>query len=169
MEQQPQQQPATNLEVDVLTLMNKRLPNYVMNCMRAAGFDELEVIASMNITDNEENIINKIERYIDKRHKSNQEMFPPSCTLESMNSLPFEFPPGHRIRICKFVEEIKQLYKNTSLKAVLPRQGTKPCTTAKKTNDDAADQVLLSVHDVNCQVRESLKEWVRKEKSMHLS
>ena len=129
-----------------------------MNCMRAAGFDDLKVIASMNITDDEKNSISKIERYIDKRHKSNQEIFPPSCTLESMNSLPFEFPPRHHIRICKFVEEIKQLYKNKSLRAVLPH--TKLCTTAKKTNDNAVDQVLLSVYDFNCQVRESLKEWV---------
>jgi len=69
--------------------------------MKAAGFDDLKVIASMNITDDEEKSISKIERYIDKRHKSNQEIFPPSCTLKSMNSLHFELPPGHHIRICK--------------------------------------------------------------------
>ena len=58
-------------------------------------------------------------------------MLPSSCTLESMNSLPFEFPPGHHNRICEIVEEIKQLFKNMSLKAVLLH--TKPGTTVKKT------------------------------------
>ena len=169
MEQQPQQQSATSLEVDIFTLMDKRLPSYVMNCLKAAGFDELEVIASMDITDGEENSISKIERYIEKRHKNNPEMLPPCSTPESMNSLPFEFPPGHRIRICKFVEEIKQLSKNMSHKAV--SQCTKQCKTAKKTKltDKAANQVLLSVDDVHCQVLESLKEWIRKAKLMHLN
>ena len=70
-----------------------------------------------------------------------------------MNSLPFEFLPGNHNKICEFVEEIKQMFKNMSLKAVLPH--TKPGTTVKKNNDNVEDQVLLSVHDVNFQVCES--------------
>jgi len=169
MEQQPQQQSATSSEVDIFALMDKQLPSYVVNCLRAAGFDELEVIASMDITDGEENSINKIERYIEKRQKNNPEMLPPCCTPESMNSLPFEFPPGHRIRICKFVDEIKQLNKNMSHKAVSQR--TKQCTTTNKTKltDKAANQVLLSVNDVYCQVLESLKEWIHRAKLTHLN
>ena len=170
MEQQPQELSTTSLEVDILALMDKRLPTYVTNCLKAAGYDELEIIASMDITDGEGNSISTIERYIEKTHKSNPEMLLPCCTPESMNSLPFEFPPGHRIRICKFVEEVKQLSKNLSLKAV-SSQHTKQCITAKKTKlvDRAANQALLSVDDVSCQVLESVKDWICKAKLMHLS
>jgi len=129
MEKKSQLQPDTSLEVDIVALMDKRLPSYVGNCLRAAGFDELEVIASMDTSNGEDNSISKVERYIEKRHKHNQEMLPPCCTKESMSALPFEFPPGHRIRICKFVEEIKQLHKNMSHKAVSLH--TKLCTAAK--------------------------------------
>ena len=38
-----------SLEVDVNLLMQERLPRYVVNCLQAAGYDELEVIASYSI------------------------------------------------------------------------------------------------------------------------
>jgi len=61
-------------QVDLVALMEKRLPSYVINCLRAAGFDELEVKASMDIIDGEESSTSKIERYIEKRHKGNRHL-----------------------------------------------------------------------------------------------
>jgi len=83
------------VEVDVISLMEQKLPRYVMNCLKAAGYDEKEVIASMDTGDDENNSITKIEKYIDKHYKNNPDMCP---TISSSGTeLPFEFPPGHRI------------------------------------------------------------------------
>ena len=50
-------------KVDVNVLMQEQLPRYVVNCFQAAGYDELEVIASMDTTEGETNSISKIEKY----------------------------------------------------------------------------------------------------------
>jgi len=89
-----------------------------MNCLQAAGYDDLEVIVSMDVAESEKSsCISKIEEFIERRHKSNADMLPPQYPSETVNSLPFEFPPGHHVRICNFVYEVKQLYK-TKLKPV---------------------------------------------------
>ena len=47
MEPPSTDQSQDSLEVDVNLLMQQRLPRYVVNCLQAAGYDELEVIASI--------------------------------------------------------------------------------------------------------------------------
>jgi len=94
-----------------------------MNCLQEAGYDDLEVIASMDVAEGEKSsCISKIEEFIERRYKSNADMLPPQYPSESVNLLPFEFPSGHRVRICNFVHEVKQLYI-TKLKLV--SKGTK--------------------------------------------
>jgi len=61
------EQPSNDLEVDVLTLIEKRLPRYVMNCLQAAGYDDLEVIASMDVGE-KSSCISKIEEFIERQH-----------------------------------------------------------------------------------------------------
>ena len=61
-------------KVDVNLLMQEQLPSYVVNCFHAAGYDELEVIASMDTTEGETNSISKIKKYIDSHHKSNPDI-----------------------------------------------------------------------------------------------
>ena len=53
-------------EVDVISLMQKRLLRYVVNCLQATGYDELEVVASMDTTEGDGSGISKIENYIEK-------------------------------------------------------------------------------------------------------
>lgn len=56
--------PATQdslLEVDVNLLMQKQLPR--INCLQATGYDELEVIASMDTNEGEVSSISKIKKY----------------------------------------------------------------------------------------------------------
>ncbi len=39
----------TNEELDFLSVMREELPNYVVNCMLASGFDVPEVVCSMDV------------------------------------------------------------------------------------------------------------------------
>ena len=71
------EEPAGDLEVDVLELMKKRLPRYVVNCLQAAGYDDLEVIASMDVAEDEKSrCISTVEEYIERRHKTIQICYP---------------------------------------------------------------------------------------------
>jgi len=40
------EQPPSGSEIDVLSLIEERLPRYVMSCL---GYDDLEVIASLKV------------------------------------------------------------------------------------------------------------------------
>ena len=58
-------------------------------------YDEKDVIQALDTTENEGNSISTIERYINERHRDEPEL---NFGLSSGNpSLPFQFPPGHRL------------------------------------------------------------------------
>ena len=90
---------------DVLSLMRKQLP---VNCFLAAGFDVPEVISAMDITDNPGNSIPQIEGFIARKYNGDPRLDPINPTVD------FEFPPGHRIRICNFVHDIKERCKSNT-------------------------------------------------------
>ena len=84
--------------------MKAKLPEYIVNCLLTAGFDEVQVVASMDTSTNPGNSISQVESYIDTRFKGDTRFCNPA--LKGC-SLPMEFPPGHRIRIVNFVKEVK--------------------------------------------------------------
>ena len=68
-----------------------------------SGFDDIDAIAEMCTDDGPKNSVSVIENFIDKR-KANH----PKCM--GPHQLPndrFEFPPGHRLRIQKFINDVK--------------------------------------------------------------
>ena len=89
--------------------MKERLPEYIANCLIASGYDEMQVLCDMNTSETPKNAIEKVESFINKKFSDKPEYNP---TL----SLPFEFPPGHRARICNFIQELKQLRENAKRK-----------------------------------------------------
>ena len=89
--------------------MSEKLPPYVVNCLQAAGYDVPEVIAEMDISDGPNNSIKVIENFIEKRYPGNPDYFCfHSSSIPSSKTLPFEFPPGHRVRIHNFVREVRK-------------------------------------------------------------
>lgn len=52
-------------EVDVVTLMKQSLPGYVVNCMLAAGYDDVNIIGAMNVSDDQGNSISIIWSVVD--------------------------------------------------------------------------------------------------------
>ena len=93
---------ATSSPVDGISLMKQALPEYIVNCFFAAGYDTTDVITAMDISDNPGNSIELIEKYISERYPKD----PRYCNNPDSDILlakPFEFPPGHRIRICNFI------------------------------------------------------------------
>ena len=100
-------------ELDSTALMHSALPSYVVKCLILAGYDEKEVIISMDTSEKVGNSISMIEQYIEERHKDDPDLIPGVSTTHP--EFPFKFPPGHRIRICNFVRKVKICVKIISL------------------------------------------------------
>ena len=157
-----------DLEYDVILLMERRLPRYVVNCFRAAGYDDIQVVASMDTSDREMNSISIIEKYIEGKFKHIPEMLPPSVSLEAAPT-PFEFPPGHRIRICNFVKEVKQLFTSShhyTLASTKQLREQPISTTCKKLKimPHSVHKAPLTTDEVSCQIHTSITAWVKWQK-----
>ena len=99
---QEAEQGSSNVTCGVVTLMKQRLPEYIVNCFISSGYDEMEVISTMDTSDKEHNSIDKIEKFIQRKYAN-------SAAHNPFSSPTFEFPPGHRIRICNFVKEVERV------------------------------------------------------------
>ena len=112
--------------------MTEKLPLYVVKCLEVAGFDTLDVIAEINVGNEPGNLIEQIEQFI-------AEEFPDDPDYQRGR----KFPPGHKIRIQKFVEEVKQ---NQSRKSQgkgrkRPPQGVRNGPKTDESSSDDDDQV----------------------------
>jgi len=96
-----------------------------LNYFKSAGFDEIDVISEMNITEKSGNSIEIIEKYIQRKYTTSKDHNPFPGTMA------FEFPPGHRIRICHFVKEVRKLKRSldcTNSNPNLKRTSESACT-----------------------------------------
>ena len=188
---------------DVLELMRQRLPVYVVNCLLAAGYDVIEVISNMDVSENPGNTINKIENFIEKYFPGDCQYVPSSLphSMEHSQHLAhdqhstkltanFEFPPGHRERICNFVQEVRAkvnarstnemckgkpsqlnaprcldtISKNSKWKRHYDNDDTpnqiKSSRIALSDDDDSSEEVEVSVATISKQVRDNIRVWV---------
>ena len=161
----------------MIILMKKRLPDYIVKCLLAAGYDELDVICDMNTAETPQNCIGKVEKFVNTRYSNNKEYNPTLCQ-------PFEFPPGHRARICNFVNELSHLKSKAKQKGIEKSQKRKHksfCSRVsvackKSKNEDEQELIdLTSTSDcessdvnvvtVSKQVHTSLRNWAKKQES----
>ena len=104
-------------KVDAVSLMKDCLPEYVVNCFLAAGYDVTEVIAAMDVSESPGNSIESIENYISERYpKDPRYSNNPDCEIYC-SSKPFEFPPGHKIRIRNFILELRKKMHDATQRA----------------------------------------------------
>ena len=55
---------ADNPEADTVKLLESKLPPYVVNYLKAAWFDNVDAICSMDVSEYHENSICEVENYI---------------------------------------------------------------------------------------------------------
>ena len=80
-------------------LLRSKLPGYTVSCILAAGFDTLDTLARMDVGNQPGNSIQLIEEYISSTF--------PGDARYMHAPLRANFPPGHRIRIERFVQELR--------------------------------------------------------------
>ena len=90
---------ADSPEEDAMKSLEKKLPPYVVNSLKAAGFDSADAICSMNVSEHHENSIHAIENYVEQYYSTHQNLFanPSGCVQPK----PFKFPPDHQMQIIK--------------------------------------------------------------------
>jgi len=142
--------------------MKTKLPEYVVNCLISAGYDDLEVVCSMDTSETEGNSISTIENFIQRKCAD--------CAKHNpFPSSPFEFPPGHRIRICNFVKEVKKLREaNMKLAGRDERKRSKSAcnvVSKKKCEETISEESkAVTAVEVSKQVRSSLRKWICKQR-----
>ena len=144
--------------------MKERLPCYAVKCLLAAGYDAPDVISSMNISEEPDNSITIIEKFIDKHFRGHEEYY----SNPVLASCPFVFPPGHRIRIMNFVSEVKRLCYPTQITKPKKRRqqflssSSYPLSKLVRiTEADAKPELVPSVSKITNQVRSSISRWVK--------
>lgn len=142
----------SSLTDEALNLMKSKLPQYVVNSLVAAGFDTLEVISLMDVTSDDGNSIDKVEKYV---------------TSEHPDWLPNgRFPPGHRLRVRLFVEEVKNSltpkHKKVSLGKSKRGYGLSDCK-GKRPKTDARPSNQASVYAI---IRRQIARWKEQQSGM---
>ena len=84
-------------------IMKKMLPSHIVNCFLVTGYDTLEVIAEIN-----DESLAEIEEIVNSDFP-NESCFRHQAIPTSAQAGVFKFSPGHRKRIVKFVQEVKQV------------------------------------------------------------
>ncbi len=138
--------------------MRDRLPSYVVECFVVSGFDDVESITEMNTNEGPKNSIKIIESYIEKRKTAIKKCLGPN----HLPNLPFEFPPGHRIRIQKFVQELKIRHKQKTIEPFLPLNTTPPGMkrSSKKRKIEGDETMIMdSIPFTTNQIRKKIVNW----------
>ena len=173
---------------DLMKVMEEKLPPYIRKCFLAAGFDTFEVISSMDVSESEGNSIAIIEGFIGKYYSGNPEFYgSPTPNLQC----PFLFPPGHRLRICSFVSEVKCIYQQ-ALASKRKRKLWITSSVPKKRHQNASSALSgpsglpkiasasyrgssteseggeLTISSVSNQIRVSIAKWLKKQQNPKL-
>ncbi len=152
--------PASLSNEEFLSLMHNKLPPYVVKCLLAAGFDVVEVVASMDISEKPGNTIEAIEKFINQ-HFSDKDEY-------TMSLKPFVFPPGHRMRLSNFVSQLRaarHVIATRKTNVRLPTRISRQQATIATSNDGDATQgdSSISVGDASTHIRSLIAKWVQRQ------
>ena len=148
-------------ETDFFSSMRAALPEYVVNCFLAAGYDVPEVVASMNTSEEPGNSIDLIEKYIHDHHSED-----PNCRFYPLSDAgkPFRFPPGHRIRIQNFVYEQKQKkivdIRVCRKRKVASSDNVSSCKKGRDSTYSSESETETTIASTLEQLRVSISKWV---------
>jgi hypothetical protein len=159
-------------ELDVIALMHERLPQYVVNCLLASGFDVPDVIMSMDVSDKPDNSVETIEKFIGEHYADNDDYNSTPSIVRS--PAPFVFPPGHKLRIRNFVLEVRRRFSDKNMEVdtnTKPKKRKQPLSASKfkkpKISTDS-DTDSESIFSVSQQIRTSIAKWVGKQSTDQL-
>ena len=149
---------AESLTTAALMLMKKYLPEYIVNCFVAAGYDILDVIADMDVSDKPGNTL---EYPGDPRF------------VRGTMSRSSVFPPGHRQRIASFVKHVNHLQEEKKRSSQKRRTMSSTHPPKKKRSDantcgSSDSESSCSQFSMMGDVRQQVAKWQRQQKNSKL-
>ena len=142
--------------MDIMHQMKQSLPLYIVHCFDAAGYDTSDAICEMS-----DSSITEIEEYIEERRS-----YLPYCmrhTSDTKSSLPFKFPPGHRILISKFISTVKKSLSNQKPKKT--QKISKTSNQTDKTEPQPKRAKVSSYEDIPTvteNIRRKILKWTKR-------
>ena len=157
---------------NALDEMKKILPEYIVQCFIMSGYDTHHAVLEMDTSENPGNSIEEIEQYIDKNKF-------PSCmsSLHHENqNRPFQFPPGHKVLIKMFVEDVKERFPKSRKHKISctrkpPRKAKKPKKSAadsdkqadaNSSDEEEEDDILLVTNEIRTKIGQWAKNTLKK-------
>jgi len=144
---------------EFVTFMKLSLPEYVVQCFIHSGYDTARVVAQMNTEKGPNNSIDEIEAFILQNFPLNE-----TCYHMSLPSKSYVFTPGHRARICNFIEDVKQRFALDKLPTLQP--------PSKRMKIGVGDRSQVAAqHDYDLEaiyedLRGRIINWIRKQPEM---
>ena len=162
-------------EKELIDLMEKSLPNYVVNCFLSAGYDNTAAIVNMT-TEGPENSLDQIEQFILKYFPLDASCYSPNFIVggkEPFKTPPFVFLPGHRFLIAKFVNDVKaKHFLNIKLSKKRPagkvndsgptNTGVKKQKTSVCNEQQEPTNNCYNLERISDDVRKKIIEWQKK-------
>jgi len=151
------------MDEGLIESMKQALPNYAVNCLINAGYDNITAITQMITDSSAQNSLNQIEEFILKHYPNDASCYPSTITLSTAPN--FVFPPGHRILINSFIREVKGKHMLKSSKNQRKRATENPSTSVKKFK---IDQPLGGSNGIDLEfiyndIRKRIVSWQRKQ------
>jgi len=154
---------------EAVTMMRRNLPEYIVNRFVAAGYDTMDIIAEMDVSDKPGNSLQLIEEYIAKEYPND-----PQYTRCSM-APSFKFPPGHRQRIAKFVGDVANHVQAKKIASSHKRRCVEPSCKAKRmksswdtTSSSASELSPCNQVGMVREIRQQIAKWQRSQKNSKL-
>lgn len=147
---------------EAIPVMQAKLPKYVVNAFLAAGYDTLEVIADID-----EGSLQEIEQFISESYPSDPKYLPNAC----LTGHGLKFPPGHRKRILKFVEETKNSIIRGRKRQNRPstqRPRVKKSVTDSESSSSTGCESTCNQADITSKIRRLIARWERVQKDTQL-
>ncbi len=147
---------------DVESILKQNLPQYIVNCFLAAGYDTLAEIAKMDVsTKTAVNPIDTIESFIN-------EQFPGDKRFTHFGSNKCKIPPGHRSRNTSFIKNVihsEKLDRRVGTNSKRTHDGANLDKVSKNKWMRKADKTSQStnpnLHEIYTKLRNSLCKWQR--------
>ena len=135
----------------IVDLMRKiRLLPHITQCL-VSGFDEIESVLEMDTSEEPTNSIDVIERYINGR-----KMHYPQCMDPNQpRDITFEMSRGHRIRVNKFILDIKQ--RHGSKRKIGTGSGCRSLKRKPKRDCDLDEPNEIGIFSVEEEIRKKAK------------
>ena len=123
-----------------------------------SGFDDIETILQMDIGEGPNNSIDAIEKFINKKR------FPSCMGPHQLVDETFEFPPGHKLKIQKFIRDIQQQHHSPAISEKRKPTTVQPKKAKKKKHDDESQSNENANINAITEIRQKVLTWGKKEK-----